>query len=142
MKSRITTVKAYFDGQNNSKADMVVSLFSDQGEVFNVNMPTVTGKAGIKAFCENLYDRTEFREFEVLVIANDGDFVFTEWRTHLKFREGAKIGPFELATSFEVELRGVNSFEFEANSELIKCLRVYHETTTVARLASEHAKAK
>jgi limonene-1,2-epoxide hydrolase len=142
MQSRIAAVKAYFEAQNRSQGDKVTSLFSDQGEVFNVNMPPVRGKAGIKAFCDNLYDRTERREFEVLTTAQEGDMAFAEWRVRMTFRAGAKVGPCELASPFEVELRGVNSFEFEPGSELIKTMRVYHETTTVARLAGEHGKAK
>ena len=142
MKSRQSVVQAYFEAQSRSQADRVASLFSDRGEVFNVNMPPVQGKAGITAFCQNLYDRTERREFEVLTVAEAGDKALAEWRVRMSFRPGAKIGPFELASGFDVELRGVNSFEFEPGSELISTLRVYHETTTVARLAGEHAKAK
>ncbi len=139
MRSRLSVVKAYFEGQNQSQADRVAAMFSDQGEVFNVNMPPVKGKAAIQAFCENLYDRTERREFEVLTVAETTDKALAEWRVRMTFRPGAKIGPFELASGFEVELRGVNSFEFEPGSDSLHCLRVYHETTTVARLAGEHA---
>jgi limonene-1,2-epoxide hydrolase len=139
MQSRRNAVKAYFEAQNNSQADRVAALFSDQGEVFNVNLPPVQGKGGIKSFCDNLYARTERREFEVIATAEEGDNAFAEWRVRMKFRAGAKLGLIELGRPFEVELRGVNLFEFVPGSDLIKILRVFHETSTVAKLAQEHA---
>ena len=88
MNSRRSSVEAYFEAQNLSQADRVAAMFSDQGEVFNVNMPPVKGKAAIKAFCENLYDRTEQRKFEVLRVAETSDMALAEWRVRMTFRPG------------------------------------------------------
>ena len=108
--------------------------------MFNVNLPSVHGREGIKNFCENLYSRTSARNFEILEIVEGVDIVMVEWRVQMTFRAGAKIGPWELAEPFDVALRGINKFEFVSDSRLIHCLRIYHETSTVAQLAQSHAK--
>jgi hypothetical protein len=75
----------------------------------------------------------------VIALAEDGRFALAEWQADLAFRPGAKVGPFELSTGFNATLRGVNKFKFDGEG-LIKCLRIYHETSTVSQLAQQHAK--
>ncbi|MFZ1682800.1 MAG: nuclear transport factor 2 family protein [Candidatus Zixiibacteriota bacterium] len=135
-------VEDYFRGQNGSDKDLVVSLFAEHAKVYNVNLPPFEGKDRIRQFCEDLYGRTSKRKFELVAYAEGSDFAIAEWSAKLSFREGAKIGPWTLGKPFEVDLRGVNKFEFDSGSTLISCLRVYHETTTVAKFAQENQAAE
>ncbi len=140
MSKRIEKALNYFACQNASDKEGVVDLFDDSADVYNVNLPPVNGKDGVRIFCENLYARTSKRQFKVIETAEGKDCVMIEWQAKLDFRLGAKIGPWELASPFEVELRGINKFEFATGTNLIRCLRIYHETTSVAQLAQKNAK--
>ena len=135
MEEKVEIVRKYFSGQNKSDADGVTPLFADDAEVYNVNFPPFRGKDGIRAFCQNLFERTATRQFNIVDIAENRDFVMAEWTVNMTFREGAKLGHLKLTKPFDVELRGINKFEFEPNSDKIKCLRIYHETTTVLQKA-------
>ncbi len=138
---QIAAALAYFDGQNSSDSNAVTALFASDAEVYNVNLPKVAGLAGVKSFCENLYARTSKREFRVCTVATAPDVVMTHWQALLTFRPGAQIGPFRLAKGFEVTLQGVNKFDFDPGTALIRGLRIYHETTTVGTLAKENSEA-
>jgi hypothetical protein len=138
--SYLKNVNAYFEAQNRSDAATVVGLFSETGTVQNAAMPPVSGHVGIRSFCENLYARTSARQFEVLSVLEGQGRAMAEWKVKMTFATGAAVGPHTLASSFEVELRGVNVFEFAPGGDKIDQLRVFHETSTVARLAAEHAR--
>lgn len=140
MTYRIDVVRQYFASQNAGDANVVVGLFSDDAEVYNVNLPAMFGKDGVKAFCENLYARTSLRNFDVLAVLEGEECVLAEWKAQLTFRAGAKVGPFEITYPFDAELRGVNKFEFAVGTNLVHTLRIYHETSTVSQLAQSHAK--
>lgn len=137
---QIEAIKAYFQHQNEGMAARVTSLFTEDATVHNVNFPPVHGHEGIMAFCDNLYGRTRSRKFTVLTVAATQDAVMAEWSADLTFREGAKVGPWELASDFTASLRGINKFEFAPGTDKIRTLRIHHETTTVADLARSHAK--
>ena len=139
MEKQIETIKQYFKAENNTDTEGVVSLFTDDATVFNVNRPPVSGKNGLQEFCEDFYRRTSARDFTIISITASPDVIMAEWQAKITFRAGAQIGPYQLAQNFTVDLRGVNKFEFAANTNLIRCLRIYHETTTVAQLAEKHA---
>ena len=140
MSKRAKAIQGYFDAQNRGDADAVVRLFSADATVHNAAFPPVSGHHGVKGFCENLYARTSSRQFKVISLLEGEDLALAEWQVRMKFRPGAVLGPCTLAEGFDVELRGVNKFEFRPDCNLISCLRVYHETSTVARLAAERAK--
>ena len=133
------TVNAYFAKQNQSDATGVVGLFSKDAEVHNAGFAPVMGHEGVRGFCENLYARTASRNFRMLAMVEDDNVAFAEWEVTMEFRKGAQIGPFKLAKNFTVKLRGANKFDFDAETGLIQTLRVYHETSTVGRLAQENA---
>lgn len=141
MTQREEAVQKYFDRQNTADAEGIVALFADDSEVYNANFPPVQGKPGVRGFCEGLYARTSARRFECLEVLVGGDTIMAEWKVKMTFRAGAKIGPFEIERPFDVELRGVNKFEFLPGSNLVRCLRTYHETTTVTQKAQANAKA-
>lgn len=134
----IEQAKTYFTAQNQSDADAVVKLFDEGAEVYNVNFPKFAGKEEIRSFCENLYARTSARNFQIISIAQEGNAIMAHWEVTMSFRPGAKLGPFELARGFDVSLQGINKFIFD-DSGLIRELRVFHETSTVAQLAKENA---
>ena len=139
MSKRIDVIRRYFEAQNRSDADAVVRLFSDDAVVVNAAFPPVTGHDGLKGFAGGLYTRTSARQFVTLKIFENNDDAAAEWEVEMTFRAGAVIGPHTLSKPFTVRLRGVNVFEFKKNSEVITKMSVYHETSTVARLAAEHA---
>lgn len=138
--SRTDTVKKYFNFQNNADMESVVDLFENQTEVYNVNFPVFKGIDGVRLFCEGLYSRTSKRKFEILEISKSKNKIMVEWQTKLTFRAGIKIAQWQVSEPFEAEFGGVNVFEFLPGSNKIKCLRIYHETSTVAQLAQLHSK--
>jgi hypothetical protein len=140
MKERMTVMRKYFQAQNESKADEVSALFVEDAEVYNVNLPPFRGKDGVKSFCQNLYERTASRQFQTVDIAEGPDFIMAEWQVKMTFRQGAKIGNIEVGEPFDVQLRGINKFEFLPNSDKIRCLRIYHETSSVSQKAQQYAK--
>lgn len=140
MSKRAEVVREYFRAQDRGDAEGVVKLFAVDATVFNAGLPAVKGQEGVKGFCENLYSRTSAREFKVLAIFEDGDAAVAEWEVSIRFRADANVAGHVLATGFDVQLRGMNKFDFRANSDLVSCLRVYHETSSVAKLAAENAK--
>ncbi len=140
MRNKTEIANDYFTNQNTGDKEAVAALFDDRAEVYNVNLPPVRGKDGVRAFCENLYARTSARQFRVLDSAISHDSVMIEWQAKLSFRAGAKIGSWEVVSPFEAELRGVNKFEFTPGTDFIRCLRIYHETTTVSQLAQKNGK--
>ena len=139
MSKRAQVVREYFRAQDQGDTDGVVKLFANDATVFNAGFPPVKGQEGVKGFCENLYSRTSARQFTVLAIFENGDAAVAEWEVRMSFRAGANVAGHVLATGFEVQLRGMNKFDFKPNSDLVSCLRVFHETTSVGRLAKENA---
>src|SRR5690606_3779917 len=113
MSKKLEAIQTYFDAQNRGDAATVVQLFTEDGAVHNAAFPPVTGPEGIRGFCENLYDRTSSRHFKSLTVLEGEDVGIAEWQVRMTFRSGAVLGPHTLAESFEVELRGVNKFEFK-----------------------------
>ena len=140
MVDRIAVVEKYFEAQNESRAEEVLALFTEESEVYNVNLPPTRGRDGVRAFCQNLYERTASRQFKTIDVAEGRDFIMAEWKVNMTFRRGAKVGDMEVMQPFDVQLRGINKFEFLPNSDRIMCLRIYHETSTVAQKAKEFAK--
>lgn len=140
MADKISIARKYFEAQNKSNSDEVLALFAEDATVYNVNFPPFHGKDGVKAFCQGLYDRTAYRQFQLINSAEAGDVVFAEWQVKMAYRQGAKIGNLELAEPFDIQLRGVNKFEFLPNSDKIQILRIYHETSSVPQKAQQFAK--
>lgn len=139
-QSHLKTVEDYFDAQNNSNANAVVDLFSNDAKVVNVNFPPFEGKEAIEKFCQGLYNRTSSRHFQIISTALADQQVMAHWNVEMRFRPHVKIGPFELEKGFDVALEGVNVFTFDNNNGAIKELKIFHETSTVAQLAKENAK--
>jgi limonene-1,2-epoxide hydrolase len=139
MSQRVEVVRGYFEAQNRGDAEAVVALFAEDATVHNAALPPVKGHSGVRGFCQNLYARTSSRRFEVLEVLEKDSVVLAEWQARMTFQPGAVVGPHTLAKGFDVELRGVNKFEFQPGSDSIATLRVFHETTSVARLAAENA---
>lgn len=140
LNAKKEVVQKYFDAQNQSNAAAVVELFAKNAIVYNAAQPPVTGLEAIRAFCENLYSRTSQRSFTIINLGVGEDFIMAEWTAKMIFCKGASIGPLTLEHSFDVDIRGINKFEFITGASLIGCLRVYHETTTVMTLARANAK--
>ena len=70
--------------------------------------------------------------------ASSGNVTFAEWRVKMTFRKGIELGPYKLASSFELDICGTNKFEIDESSGKIRCLRVYHETSSAMQLAAKH----
>ncbi len=140
MGKQLETVKKYFDSRTTCDVNDSLKIFTRDAEIYNVNFPPFRGVEGIRNFCENFAARTSHRQFEILDVLEKGNTVMAEWKAKLKYRAGARVGDLELAEPFEAELAGINKFEFEEGTNLIKLLRIYHETTTVSQLAQKHAK--
>ena len=109
--------------------------------MYNVSRQRYVGKDGVRTFCTGLYAHTSKRDFEVLEVVEGESAVMVEWRADMTFPAGADVRQGQLAESFDIELRGINKFEFSPGSDLVRCLRIYHDASALARLAEAHVKA-
>ena len=92
---------------------------------------------GVKAYCNDFQQRIASCMFTIVDILQEENKAMVEWTAQLTYRKDATVAGFTLARPFTVALRGINKFEF--NKDKIRCLRIYHETTTVMHLVKEHA---
>jgi hypothetical protein len=132
-------VQTYFDAESAGNVEDVVALFCANPVIRNAANPPLSGPDAPRKFCEDFYARTQRREFRVLGVAEEGLEIYAWWEGTLTFKAGVRFGDITTSRPFSVTLRGVCRFELDAQNRKILELDVFHETTTAAMLAREHA---
>jgi SnoaL-like domain len=133
-----SVVNAYFDAQHRADPDAVVALFHPNGRIHNVDMTPAYGTDAIRRFCADLYARTNQRYFDVVALAHAEGIAMAEWEGMFAYPAGATVSGHILARPFTATVRGVHRFSFTADG-FVHDLRMFHETTTLARLARQHS---
>ena len=129
-------VKRYFEALNNSDVQGITDLFGDRAQVFNLSFSPIEGKAGVQNFCQEFFEQTTQRNFQILSVAFANQQVMAHWSAALQFRSGAKVGSLVLETGFPLRLEGVNVFIFKDDG-VIDEMKIFHETTSIAQKAEE-----
>jgi ketosteroid isomerase-like protein len=131
-------VEQYFDAEERGDVEGVVDLCDDGAIVRNAAQPPQHGKTGVREYVSLFKSRTERRTFRLLAIAEEGSVVYAWWDADLVFKAGISFGPVVTNRPFQTRLQGVCRFKF-APSGLVEELDVVHETSSVARIASQNA---
>ena len=130
-------IEKYFKARATSDLQAFQEIFTPDVEIYNVHFPVFKGMEGVKAYCNDFQQRIASCMFTIVDILQEENKAMVEWTAQLTYRKDATVAGFTLARPFTVALRGINKFEF--NKDKIRCLRIYHETTTVMHLVKEHA---
>ena len=136
--SKLEAVKRYFKARAESDLNILLELFTEDVQIHNVNFPVYKGVKGIQEYNKSFQERISHAEFDILIMLEKDNLVLTEWEARLTYRKGAQVAGVVVGKSFNFSLKGMSRFDFVG--EKIKCLRIYHETTTAVNLARANAK--
>ena len=130
-------IERYFKARATSDLHTFQELFAPDIEIYNAHFPVFKGMEGVKDYCNDFQQRISHCTFEIIDILQEEHKAMVEWIAQLTYKKGATVAGFVVTRPFTVELRGINRFDFA--DDKIRCLRIYHETTTVMNLVKEHA---
>src|SRR3989338_4494955 len=134
-------IEKYFKARETSDEKIFFEIFDNDIEIYNVHFPMYKGRKGVKEYNNDFKKRISQCSFQVINIMekemDNKKIILAEWKASLTYRAGVLVGDSTVKKPFTFELRGVNRFDIAQGK--ITCLRIYHETTTAARLAKENS---
>ncbi|GEM_PF-6445364 len=128
-------IEQYFKARAASDLQVLQAIFTPDIEIYNVHFPVFKGREGVKSFCHDFQQRIASCTFDILAVLEKDTVAMVEWIGKLTYRKGAIVAGLEVTNPFTLELRGINRFDFI--NDKVRCLRVYHETTSVMNLLKE-----